>query len=91
MNVTFCDACGIECEHGSLPFTPLIHIVEIMAEGKVGGYVDPDRQPISGRQEHYDLCHECYNSVFSAAMKEFLARRPRASDSTEPPSEAAAV
>lgn len=89
MHVTFCDACGVECEHGSLPFTPLVHIVE-MTKGKMNMYVDPDRQPISGRQEHFDLCHECYNIVYSAAISAFMDRRPEACDATEPPSEAAA-
>lgn len=70
MRVTFCDACGDECEHGSAPFEPKVHIVN-QANGEMNEYVDPDWKAVSGRTEHYDLCHECYNDVFTAAMKEF--------------------
>lgn len=76
MKVTFCDSCWMECEHGSLPFEPQIHIVEI-AHGRDNGYIDPDRHPVSGRNEHYDLCHECYNIVFLAAMTAFMSRSPK--------------
>lgn len=70
MNVTFCDRCGIECEHGSVTFNPRIHVVEEY-EGKSGSYVDPDGVSVSGRSENYDLCHKCYNVVMLAAMKVF--------------------
>jgi protein gp37 len=38
-------------------------------------YVDSDFNPISGREDVYDLCNKCYNNIMGAAVKEFIKQK----------------
>jgi hypothetical protein len=57
----FCDACGNEGASNKFSFR--FHLNEI-SEGKhLNGYLDRDRNPVSGRDETVELCNKCYNIV----------------------------
>lgn len=60
----FCDACGKEGASNS--FRYLCHLSEL--DLKMGGYVDNEGNPVSGREDAVDLCNKCYNVVLIPAM-----------------------
>ena len=69
MQRLFCDACLKEAKPGKsfTNFTYLCHI----AMPNLGGYVDEDRNSVSGRPVTKDLCNKCYNTVMLKAFQTF--------------------
>jgi len=64
----FCDACGKEMETSTnTQFSYLCHI----AMPGLGGYIDKNMDAVSGRFESADVCHKCYNVIYSAAYETF--------------------
>jgi hypothetical protein len=64
----FCNACGKEIVENGKKFNPLVHLLDTDLSRQ---YVDRDFNPVSGREEVFDLCLPCYNCVMGKAVKEF--------------------
>ena len=63
----FCDACGVETKRYKIIAIPC-HLMTDKC-----GYVNNDMDPVSGRDEQYDLCEKCINIVYGAAAKALRA------------------
>lgn len=74
----FCDACEKEMKtSNSGTFAVKVHLLD--SNLSMGGYVDRDLNPVSGRMENLDLCNACYNLIMGAAVAklvELQALRP---------------
>lgn len=60
MRTTFCDGCEKEVDRPAI-LSLQCHIVEGV------GYVDRDREQVSGRYVDLDLCQRCYNLAAATA------------------------
>ena len=67
MKKTFCDACG--SESSIKPMGIPCHLYSLRGQC---GYVDQDMNRVSGRDDSIDLCSDCSNRVYSAAVEKLL-------------------
>lgn len=84
MTKTYCDCCQKEIiGYGGFTFKYLCHIA---GENRMLGHVkmiEGKSHPISGREEHKDLCVPCYNKIMYQAYDTFKALREKAIQPTD--------
>ncbi len=67
-----CDACGKEIKgRNGTSFSYLCHLDD--SASFMGGYVDNDMNPVSGREVEKLLCNKCYNLVMRPAVEALKA------------------
>lgn len=78
MQQIICDCCGKSMILGSRrssfqKFSYLVHLDAIASgAGNACGYVDcATNEPISGRDEAWDVCIHCYNRIMMESVKKF--------------------
>ena len=67
----FCDACGQEGARNKFSYP--VHIRDMLNNMIGAKYVDNEGNGVSGRNETVDLCNNCQNRVYVAAVKTFRA------------------
>jgi len=72
MNKIFCDCCGKEIKSKICSFSYLCHLTNIAKGNYSNGYVDNEGEPVSGRQDGFDVCLHCYNRIMIEAVKKFI-------------------
>lgn len=77
MKKIFCDCCGKEIQQKNLnQISWKSHLTKMYIDHEfISCYVDSDFNPISGREDVYDLCNKCYNNIMGAAVKEFIKQK----------------
>lgn len=82
MRKIICDCCGKDGIQGSFgvpgfrTFSYAVHIEGIIkCDLSKAGYVDSNMNTVSGREESWDVCNECYNRVMVPSVQAFFTRK----------------